>query len=441
MHTKKVLLYGLTALAVAGALTGCSGNAKEEKEHAPANGWKMTSDPLTLNMYQLYAALTDAEFQELIVKPIKAKYPNITINLIRGGSAGNLPDQMVATGSFPDIILTDMNSKLRELAVFEDLSGLAAKHGTDLNRYKSSALDTIRITNDGKLTSLPFAINFYALFYNKDIFDKFGASYPKDSMTWDDSMELARKVTRLDGGVQYRGFNPGNPSLLGSQLSLPLIDKKTDKPLLESDGWNKVYGTLKQIYEIPGNLTDIKQYGGSVRDRFMKDRLDAMVHTFGMGMVSGFEEQRAAGSPLNWDMVTSPTFKEAPNTSPGLNLHVLGVSNTSKHKDEAFAVISELLTDANQSQAMKYGRLTGLNNAELKKDFGTNLESLKGKNVEALFKLDAPKPIETSKYNDATANTLNTTFIDVLQGNADINTALKKAQQVAEQAISQDKAK
>lgn len=54
-------------------------------------------------------------------------------------------------------------------------------------------------------------MNIPALFYNKDIFDKFGVAYPKNGMIYEETLDLdlARRVTRSDGGVQYLGFYTG----------------------------------------------------------------------------------------------------------------------------------------------------------------------------------------------------------------------------------------
>ncbi|NOU90117.1 extracellular solute-binding protein [Paenibacillus sp. LMG 31460] len=44
------------------------------------------------------------------------------------------------------------------------------------------------------------------LYYNKDIFDKFGISYPRNGMTWDEVYDLAKKLNRTEDGISYRGF-------------------------------------------------------------------------------------------------------------------------------------------------------------------------------------------------------------------------------------------
>lgn len=78
-----------------------------------------------------------------------------------------------------------------------------------MSKFNPEALDSTKPYGaKGEQFLLPFTINFYAFFYNKDVFDKLGVAYPKDSMTWDDVIELARKTTRNQDGVQYRGVDP-----------------------------------------------------------------------------------------------------------------------------------------------------------------------------------------------------------------------------------------
>lgn len=48
--------------------------------------------------------------------------------------------------------------------------------------------------------------NTEAVFYNKDLFDKFGIDYPTDNMTWDEMYELSKNMTRSDGDIQYYGY-------------------------------------------------------------------------------------------------------------------------------------------------------------------------------------------------------------------------------------------
>jgi multiple sugar transport system substrate-binding protein len=52
-----------------------------------------------------------------------------------------------------------------------------------------------------KIFALPMTLGYYVMYYNNNIFDKFGVSYPKDGMTWDDVAALAKKVSHLESGL------------------------------------------------------------------------------------------------------------------------------------------------------------------------------------------------------------------------------------------------
>src|SRR5262249_24395576 len=150
-------------------------------------------------------------------------------------------------------------------------------------------------------------------YYNKDIFDRFAVPYPKDGMTWDNAIDLAKKLTRSDGGVQYKGLTiDGNINRLGEQRSLPMVDP-TGKSVLQTDGWKSVFDVYRQIGQIPGNLLENPQR----IQAFEKDKNLAMLAGLS-ARIGEFEQLQNQGQAMNWDMVTMPTFSQAPkNTFSG----------------------------------------------------------------------------------------------------------------------------
>jgi multiple sugar transport system substrate-binding protein len=60
---------------------------------------------------------------------------------------------------------------------------------------------------------------------NKDIFNKFGVDYPQDEMAWSQTLDLAKKLTRTEGGIRYIGVSIGAPQALLRQYSLPVLDE------------------------------------------------------------------------------------------------------------------------------------------------------------------------------------------------------------------------
>jgi multiple sugar transport system substrate-binding protein len=434
----------LAAAALMVALTGCSKGepaaaGSSSSTPAASSGTPAPNmEPAALSVYQLSATLTDSEFDEYFVQPIKKKFPHITLKLVRNGK-GSSPQELVTTGQFPDIVFTDNNSLSNQLRVIDnrfDLSDHVKKSGMDLKKLDPIAIEGIKMYGDnGELYALPFSLNWTALFYNKDIFDKFGVAYPKDSMTWEDTIELAKKVTRSVDGTFYMGLDPNLPYNVGSGLSLPVVDKKTNQATLNNDQWKRIYTTLKDIYAIPGNLPSMELYGKG-RDTFTKDKSLAMYAFFGSGTVGTLEEMYAKGDKMNWDMVSTPSYKEAAGRGQEINIHLMTVSKSSKYKEQAFQVVSYLaLSDEVQTLAMKNGRISALQNQELRKSFGANLKTMQGKNVNGIFRNSASKLPAVTGYDSFAKPFLNNKFKEVVAGNLDINTALRQAEEEANKTI------
>ncbi len=54
---------------------------------------------------------------------------------------------------------------------------------------------------EGKYYGLPYDASVIIAFYNKDLFDKGGVPYPKDTWTWDDMHAAAKTLTKPDQGI------------------------------------------------------------------------------------------------------------------------------------------------------------------------------------------------------------------------------------------------
>jgi multiple sugar transport system substrate-binding protein len=70
-------------------------------------------------------------------------------------------------------------------------------------------------TFDDDIYGIPYAVNRFAIMYNKSIFDKAGVPYPTDDWTWDEYREIAKKVSSGEGAnrVYGCGDNPlDNPA-------------------------------------------------------------------------------------------------------------------------------------------------------------------------------------------------------------------------------------
>lgn len=411
------------------AVTGCAAADSNDKPVKTAE--QEPPKPVELKLYQQQPLITDEDFKLLIGDPVKKKYPHITVTFEKG----NL-EKAVTAGEQIDLIAMwngDMPS-FADLDLFEDITPLAAKQQFDLKRFDPGALDTVRgISPRKELFGLPYSQQLNALYYNKDVFDRFGVAYPQDGMTWEDTIEIGKKLTRTDGGTQYRGMDPDHLVRLLFPLSLNLIDPQTKRSqVTSSDDYRKAFETGKAIYSIPGNMpANLKQ---SAINAFIKEKNVGMIAT-----VNIFDRIKPAPD-LNWDLAQFPSYKGKPNTYGMYDLHVMNLSKTSKYKDDAMRVLEVLFSEEVQLiSSSTTGRLPVLQDAIYRDAFGKNMPHLQGKRISSIFKSKAaPSPAFTEYYTKSIDLARNA-FIDYVQSKTDLNTALRTLDEQINQYIETNK--
>ncbi|WP_158606531.1 ABC transporter substrate-binding protein [Paenibacillus ginsengarvi] len=424
------------AVCLVGALTACGTTASPPAAQEPQID---LSVPAELSIFTTITSQQKA-FEEAIAK-LKTKFPNYTIKLLLPTKEITL-DSLIASGTVPDIIwdsATGMTSTVLDTGLQYDMTEWIKKDKVDLGRFDDSTIQIMReASGQGRMYGLPDDVNATVLFYNKDIFDRFGVPYPKDGMTWDNAYDLAKTLTRTEGGINYKGMGLFYSSLMSNnQLSLPVINPKEDKASVHTDPWKRLFNTYKQFYEIPGNQLDAKfsNFNGQL-DSFYKDQNVAMV----VAPLSG-SGRFAQAQNLKWDMAAAPTFADMPKTGFQPGPRYFFVTN-GKNKERAFQVVTQLLSDEVQQQNNKEGRATSLKNATIRQTFGQEGESFKGKHTAAVFYNQfAVSPPANPIASQVNLGDLNTEFLNVIQGTKDVNTALRSADEAITKKIAEAKAK
>jgi multiple sugar transport system substrate-binding protein len=126
---------------------GSGSDAAAGNERSGANKTIVAKEvePITLEMFQCCQAITDDQFQNLIAGPVKAKFPNITIELVRQ-TKDTTPEKLVAAVDFHDLIYTNYTQipTFADLGLGNDLSGLIKKNNFDLSVFEPITLDAIK---------------------------------------------------------------------------------------------------------------------------------------------------------------------------------------------------------------------------------------------------------------------------------------------------------
>jgi multiple sugar transport system substrate-binding protein len=425
------------------ALTGCAsksegtagdtGGQSQDSKAAP----KVSTEPVTLTFYPHVAALEEELFQQYVAEPTKKKYPYITLEFLPKGGVNKI-EEMIASNTIPDIIFAGSDNfiSLQRVGVLADMDPLVKQSRFDLSIFAPESIQTLRDANDGKLTAIPFSRNGAGLWYNKNIFDKFGVSYPTNGMTYDDVIAAARKITQKVDGTQYVGWEPGFVDANADAFSQPMADAKTKKALIDTPAIREVLETMKKGYDIPG-------FGGeknAVRykpDDFIGNKFIGMYVDWYNKMSGPLIVAHNAGTAPDWDVVTVPTFPEFKGKGRHESVQFLAISAQSKYKDQAFQVIEAATSHDSQMEQSRNGRISILKDPESEKQFGQSVPAFKGKHMENIFKFPPVKSAPQTIYDDEVRGIMRGLSDDIVKKKKDVNTALREAQAEADKKIAE----
>lgn len=423
------------ALAAVMTLSACGGGQTQLPQTGTDSGGKPQAaeqqqppEPIKLTIFSASggdAAALQAQYGE----PIRQKFPHLTLDFIIPGEGSSLRD-VVAAKTPIDLLFGSTGiylSTMQEFGLQVDLSEMIRVGKLDLDKVEPSLIETQRKFGNGAIYGLPVWVATSGLYYNKDLFDKFSVPYPKDGMLWSEVAALARRLTRSEDGNNYYGYITSPSTQVNSnQLSLDPIDPKTLKSNFSSDGWKQIMQSIVDLYMVPGYDVETATMASSrQRALFEKEKRVAMYTNF------------SGGTPpetMNWDVATVPYYEAAVGAGPQALTNYWYITSLSKHQQAAFDVIAFLLSEEFQRAHNRKGWATVLNNPELRKEYGQDLDKFRGKNIQAMFPKPAA-PMNMTSYNHLAGTEFQKAFNDIVANKKDMNTALRDADEQLNKAI------
>lgn len=374
-------------------------------------------------------------FDERFGEAIRKKYPNYTINYIQASKTVNF-QSLIAGGQPIDIYWDSVGyflGGMQASGMQYDMTELIKKANIDLSRFETTDLDAMRQMSDGKLYGLPVATNTLSLFYNKDIFEKFGVSYLEDGMTWEEILEKNRLLTRTEENVGYTGLALSKGHIVRlNPLSLPLVDPLTQKVAISNEKYGEQWKQLfHNAFVIPSEAAGYRTDLLPQTNQFIKEKTLAIY-----GFLTSLVFTQDVES-LDWDMISFPRFKEALNMEPQSYPIYFSVTSTSKHKEAAMEVIRFLVSDENQMQLSRKGNMPVVKNTAVRDAFGRDTK-FTDKNLQSIYYYkQSPSPIMAKTIYDDVVFPIYIKYIDDLAaGRIDINTMIRKIDEEGNQAIN-----
>jgi multiple sugar transport system substrate-binding protein len=428
------MLLGLELL-----LVSCGGNESVSKEAGNADVVsQVNNEPIELVFYSPgNNGVTQEDFMDGFGNSIQQKFPNYKLTNITKQNDDTL-NQLVAAGQSIDIMSTSIIKSIQFMLPVHaqsDISDLIKKNKYDLSRLEPSTVQAQQQLANGGIYGLPTTTSSVALFYNKDLFDKFGVAYPRDGLTWDELYELTKKMTRTDSGQQYKGLAINFLKIMDlEQLSPPWVEPKTFKALVDKGDAQRAFANLVRFFQIPGNgLPDSKYNQGKQVNSFLTDKTAAMLLND-----SGYITKLA--DLVNWDAVQVPYYKDKMGVGPQSDANYLFVSSLSKHRDEAFKVLEYVTSEEYQKARIREGKFSILKDAgQYMAEFGADLPYLKGKNIKSLVPEKYAVPAPITVYDAIARDELKNTIGDVANNVKDLNTALRETAERVDKAIAEQR--
>lgn len=263
----------------------------------------------------------------------------------------------IAGRSAPDIIANEVNMfvSFADKDVFMDLKPFIDKDKTfNLDDFFPEVVD--RYTVNGKILGIPRdTAPMACIYYNKKLFDEAGVPYPTDDWDWNDLLDKAKKLTKIDKDgkiIQYGFYSDMWPNFVLS-------------------GGGKLVDDVKHPTRCLLNSPESIESLQFLVDLSHKHKVSPTPNTFrnlGLGFIQMFLMQRVAmfnsgiwETPLlrktrdfDWDVAMFPKGPKG-----GRKLATGGTAysilNTTKYPEQAWEVLKALSGDDGQIMLAESG--------------------------------------------------------------------------------------
>ncbi|GIN69839.1 hypothetical protein J14TS2_03140 [Bacillus sp. J14TS2] len=381
MRKKNYSFLFVTVISLLLIFTACSNDTKRVTSTSTKGDDKGDAEKVEEVTIRVAIPLSEEYFDGRFDE-VDKKLENIKLEYVPYGNSAESLQELFSKKQSPDIIIGDY-PPIKELDIGYPLDDLIEQQNFDLSVLDPSLVSFMRSLDDeGRMVGFPDGTSFYGLYYNKDVFDKFGKEYPDPDvpMTWGELLELTKEMTGELGGDQYIGLQEGPSGALG-ELAARSTDPDTGEVLVENGPeFKKYFDLLEAYYNIPEidspNLSD---------NPFVEERTAAMY----IGTNNYFAWGWGNPDPeviKSIDLAPVPVWEDQPNTTPAKNAWPMVIANYSEYKEEAFQVLTTYLDSEIQIGMAKTMMLqTPLVDPEVLKYYGSDVPAYEGKNIEAYF--------------------------------------------------------
>lgn len=358
---KKLLAMGLSVTMIAGMLTGCRSSSTESGDSTASTSQTQSEvteqntaseisqtaasddEPITLRFAWWGGDERNAATLE-VIEQFEALHPNVTIEAEYGGNDGyhdKLATQL-ASGTAADIVQVDPETFPQYVSTGDYFVNYMDYSNMDLSTFDENYISLeINGRYDGKQLGLPTGISGAGILVNQDLADEIGIDFTQ-AYTWDDLLEMGRKVREYDDSmyllcankeyiVNLIVFNYGK-QLCGSTL----FDKETGELSITEEQMAELMQYVKKLYDegVVAPASYQAAYGG---DNLQSDaNWIAGKYVSALTYISTIDVMVAANDSANYSMSQLPMLSGCTEKGWASNTpQVMAVTKTCEHPEMA----------------------------------------------------------------------------------------------------------
>lgn len=362
MKKRQILALALAAAMAAAAVTGCGALSRPDgsgetgdTDSSGGSGEESKDGVVELTFMGWEASPLETQAVKDGIAAFEKENPNIKVNytpglagseynakLLSSAAAGSLPDVMfVAAESYRAIVskgaLWDITDQFDESYPLDD--------------FIDSSRQIMEV--DGHVYGISSCTVSPIVYYNKDVFDAKGIEYPsadpENCWTIDEFRDIAKQLTSDDIYGVY-GLETVADTLNAQLLSNGGTRYNEDytKSTMNSPENKEVFETIKAIRTEDGSAPDastLDAVGMSAKQMLQTGKVAMLVD-------GSWSLQELAASGMNIGMAPLPSYGKVLTTGQA---HLHCISDTSKHKDEAWKFLQFLSGMDYQGALVKSG--------------------------------------------------------------------------------------
>lgn len=295
----------------------------------------------------------------------------------------------------------------------------------------------LRLNGDGNLFALTPTFQGKGLFYNKQLFDKYGIKYPTDFMTWEELLTVAKKFPKEanDSGKALFGYyhRADHPYWIVREMAetnkVEYADMEGKTVTIHSNEWKRMFDAVVAAYRngsIKMNDNSDPFHTDSVRTNPFSQGNAAMMVDY------SYQVEYLKDIGFEWGVVTAPVHANFPNQGASISANSLfGIHASSANVEAAWKLIEYIASEEYAKSNAKSGISRGLSIYE-------KYEQTEGVLLDSFYKLAPQDAVNLStpfSFNNQFNTMIEQEMTQVINGNKGLDEMLSELQHSAQQQL------